>query len=301
MPSNLRSLPRAATVLMGAALAGVIAAGCMSSSESAFLAEGNRGLDDGVNDPAPSLAAADAGPGKQTTYRGSPLCKVIEGTCMPDGDERSTGILCADPDAGAAAADAASDGGAAGDPYAPQGCRVSEGASGSLTPQCGDTGAGDDGASCKSGAECKPGFECVEGERGAQCRRYCCLGTCKGQASSNGGSTFCDVRQATAGGHKVPVCMPLKACKLLTEGECGPEETCAVVTDEGATGCVPAGAGQVGETCDEEHCAKGLTCVGSPGARRCLQLCRVDKPCTGTQSCQSASFINDPKFGVCTP
>lgn len=289
--SSLSLRARVAALFGASALAAAALGGCMSSSSETTALAAGRSLDDTPQDPPGNTTAAnDGGAWKGATYRGSPLCRIGEGSCLPDGDDKSTGLLCGDDADGGAP-----DGGATG-----QGCRVAEGTSGAPIPQCASVGDGADGASCQSGADCKAGFDCVEGERGGQCRRYCCLGSCKGQASQNGGATFCDVRKAMGSMLALPVCMPVKTCKLLSGGVCGDLETCAIVDSDGTAGCVPAGSARAGESCDAEHCAKGLTCVGSPGARRCLQLCEIDKPCIGGLECKSAAFINDPKIGVCT-
>src|SRR5205085_7207753 len=94
------------------------------------------------------------------------------------------------------------------------------------------------------------------------CRRYCCSGSCGTYRSQNGAETFCDVQKLQASTTKVPVCMPIKTCKLFTPGECAETETCSVVTDDGTTGCVANGNAAVGESCDQDHCGMDLTCLG---------------------------------------
>jgi hypothetical protein len=151
--------------------------------------------------------------------------------------------------------------------------------------------------------ECQGGFECVRvgGTDTGQCRHYCCDGRCDNPASS-GGKTFCDIQFTRATGLKVPACLPVRSCKLLTPKQCNTGETCAVVRDEdGSTGCVDIGPAKVGQSCDEVHCAEGLTCLGVPGSRTCLQLCRdVDMPCPGGQRCLwSPPTFREPGIGVC--
>jgi hypothetical protein len=198
----------------------------------------------------------------------------------------------------------------AADASATDGCRLRDDGEG-YAPSCfraGDSAGADrrgiDGVTCKTGADCAPGFDCVDGEKGSVCRRYCCMGTCEGQSSLNGGPTFCDVQKLVdPAPHLAPVCMPIKTCKLLVEGDCGPKETCAIVTEKGVTGCVPRGSAKAGDSCDEEHCSVGLTCLGIPGNRRCYKLCRMEGAgadyCPPTQTCVTASLFQDNTVGVC--
>jgi hypothetical protein len=97
-----------------------------------------------------------------------------------------------------------------------------------------------------------------------------------------------------------PVCMPIKTCKLLHHGDCGATETCAVVTEDGETGCVLKGSAKAGEPCEDQHCGTDLTCLGSPGDRRCYKLCRVDgADCGSIERCTTGSVFKDTTFGVC--
>jgi hypothetical protein len=180
-------------------------------------------------------------------------------------------------------------------------CRVIATTDG-VAPDCrlGDP-AGIDGVACVKSADCAPGFDCVDGERGSTCRRYCCSGSCEGQTSANGGATFCDIQKLVEQNpHKAPVCMPIKKCKLLVPGECGDRETCAIVDNQGDSGCVPKGMAKAGESCDSEHCGADLTCLGSPGDRRCYKLCKTDSAvCGTTQTCTTGALFQDTTFGVC--
>jgi len=181
-------------------------------------------------------------------------------------------------------------------------CRVRKRGDGYVA-SCEDetNGLGTDGATCTEGADCAPGFDCIAGDKGGTCRRYCCSGSCAAQTAHNGGPTFCDIRKLVDfTEHLVPVCLPLKTCKLLQAGQCGDTETCAVVTEKGDTGCVEIGNANVGDSCESQHCAAGLTCFGSPGDRRCYKLCKVDgADCGPTQKCTTGAVFQDTTFGVC--
>jgi hypothetical protein len=194
---------------------------------------------------------------------------------------------------------------------AAKGCRIvfDEATEGAYAPRCEAEANrhGLDGTSCEKGSDCAPGYDCIEGEKGAVCRHYCCAGgsTCSEFSSQNGGPTFCDIQKLVDGNeHKAPVCMPLKKCKLLTPSECSDstllKETCAVVTEKGDTGCVIVGKAQAGDSCDEEHCGVGLTCLGNWGDRRCYKLCRTERSdCGPTQTCTTGAVFQDTTFGVC--
>ena len=118
--------------------------------------------------------------------------------------------------------------------------------------------------------------------------------------SQNGGATFCDIQSLVDVNQKAPVCMPLKRCKLLGTGECTATETCAVVTESGDTGCVTIGEEQVGASCDLDHCAAKLTCLGQPGSRKCYQLCKVGSgDCGSPQVCTTSTLFKEPTYGTC--
>jgi hypothetical protein len=94
--------------------------------------------------------------------------------------------------------------------------------------------------------------------------------------------------------------MPISECALF--GKCPTNQTCAVVKDDGTTSCVDVGTANVGEPCDEVHCAEGLTCLGNEGSRTCFQLCHVDSTteCPSDTTCTgSAQLFKDPQFGIC--
>lgn len=263
--------------------------GACGSSESALTASDQSG---GANEdlPAedPKTSFSDASTAASPVATGP--CGA-ESKCMPDNDGRMNDNCATSPDAGVAPGDF-------------MGCRIEEDApdAGTFSPRCVSANAdGTDGASCARGSDCAPGFDCVEEEETPVCRRYCCSGSCEGQLSQNGGKTFCDVRKlANRDQHLIPVCMPIKTCKLLRAGECSETETCGIVTENGSTGCVPKGDARVDEKCDDRHCDSNLTCLGVPGERRCFQLCRVDSSdCPPTRTCTTSSVFQDTSFGVC--
>lgn len=294
----MRRPASSSSVLASAAIVAALALaqGCGDAQTTSAFDRGGDAA--GGSAPAPGEGQgpeliSDGGGATSSLYRGSPLCRVTTHTCNPDDDGTTkssyagTGLPCAVAD---------TDGGTISDP---KGCRLHGAAA---EPECLDaTPANGDGAKCTDGSQCAPGFDCVAGTDGGVCRRYCCGGTCATNRSQNGGDTFCDVQKLHVGGAKVPVCMPIKTCKLFVQGECADTETCGVVAEDGTTGCVANGSARAGESCDQEHCNVGLTCLGQPGSRKCYQLCRTkgSPSCGPTQVCQTSTIFGDPTIGVC--
>jgi len=302
-PSPFR-LSRAFPALAALALTG-LAIGCASlqSTESTRPSASAPGeLPDYGDEPT---NVADAAATSKASFRGNPLCLVEAACptcCMPDDDgiKRTNGTeecATAPPDASDA------------DPPSPGDDRALACRLGRLGSAVGPSlvcveasWSGTDGATCETGADCAPGFDCIAGDKEKTCRHYCCLGGCKTQTSQAGGATFCDVQRLADVNHKAPVCMPLKRCKLLTQDECAATETCAIVNESGDTGCVTIGDKQVGESCDEDHCAGGLTCLGQAGARRCQALCAINggsMTCGPGQECETSAIFKNSDVGIC--
>jgi hypothetical protein len=174
-----------------------------------------------------------------------------------------------------------------------------------IATTCSVSGAGMAGTTCKEPTDCAAGFDCV-GE--GSCRHYCCAGN--SQCSS---SDFCDVQAlASAATTKVPVCMPIEmpGCDLLSSLSdpptgavaCPAGKTCAIVREDGTTGCVDIGPQGAGESCDRAHCEAGLACLGALNARKCYALCDATKSstCTAPMMCQGGlPLFQDPSVGVC--
>jgi len=288
-------------ILPLALASGVVGLACGSSDSTLARRSGEANDPPEQAGPSTSFNSSDGGAADKGAASGSPLCGITEGQCLPDDDGRTS---LANYEAAACAEEPDADAGATDEPA--HACRIAEVEDGKYGPKCRENSAtrsGGDGVSCTTGSDCAPGFDCVDGEKGPVCRRYCCSGTCEGQTSQNGGATFCDVQTLVDYRHddvKAPVCMPVKTCKLLRAGECSDNETCALINDKGDTGCVTRGPAKAGESCDTAHCGSGLTCLGSPGDRRCYKLCRVDgADCGPVQTCTTGSVFQDTTYGVC--
>lgn len=281
-----------APLVLGACTVGFTTADSNGGTSPPPLADYDAGFteDDGGD---AAVAPRDGG---AVPYLGSPLCNWSNAHSACNPDMPATALACY-----AGAADAgASDGGApTTTTYA---CHVSIGVQNgvSVTDQmCTPSGSGHDGDACRNGNDCSAGFECIGA---GVCRHYCCDYR---ECDKMGKLTFCDVQTMTGGSSadtRVPVCMPVRSCKLLLPGYCDQGETCAPVRADGTTSCVAVGPAKVGEACDREHCGKDLACLGSPGNRTCYQLCHTDvqSGCPATKKCKtsSAQFV-DPTIGVC--
>jgi hypothetical protein len=229
--------------------------------------------------------------------KGSPLCHSNVSGCFPDDVVNACSFAI---DGGVADAAAA---GPYDDDAAVPACHVvmsaATGATPTPTTECLPSGLGFTNGACTQASDCAAGHECVSG---GLCRHYCCAGTSACQVNE-----FCDV-QPTAEDPTVivPVCMPEVPCELLDDGYCPASQQCSVVREDGSTSCVNLGTAQDGDSCDAEHCARGLVCLGAPGSATCAPLCYTSKPdaCAGTAKPGRTCVATLPLFhsssvGVC--
>lgn len=321
-----------ALVLTATACAAV-AAGEFPEGDSDTASSGsNRAGDDpvvsrdgGTTSPAPGDAEAGS-------WRGSPLCGDPSLVCMPDDPRRSPGCgneassSSGGPNGGSSSGESSSgdigssSGESSGEPTGgsssggedeedassarARACRVRNEGEGPQN-QCASAGDRAEGDSCTASEECGAALDCVRAHASdakGTCRAYCCEGVCGDGA--DGKPRFCDATRLADVEARVPVCMPVQGCRLLALDQCAADETCAVVREsDGTTGCVEVGNATVGSSCDVEHCAAGLTCLGQPGARTCFQLCSdtgMGAPCPSNQECTWAPpAFNQAGVGVC--
>ncbi|MDB4941441.1 MAG: hypothetical protein JWP97_975 [Labilithrix sp.] len=295
----LRFAPLAVVLAaLGTAFA-VVACSAEEVTPGDVAQQGTQRPDDTTTGGGTPKPLSDGGTASSGRYRGNPLCNTAQAdSCMPDDDAHERSASSKE-----CAAQASPDAGAGTDGEDAHSCRLTHGDDGGVAPQCfGESAAaGTNGATCDRGSDCAPGYDCVAGEKGNKsCRHYCCTGTCSGTLA-NGSATFCDVQSLVDLNAKAPVCMPVKRCStLLGKGECAASETCTVVTESGDTGCVAVGDRQVGDSCDESHCAADLACLGQPGARKCFKLCKVSaSDCPSPQTCVPSAAFKDGAFGIC--
>ncbi|MDP9148970.1 MAG: hypothetical protein M3O36_03370 [Myxococcota bacterium] len=234
--------------------------------------------------------APEAARGVAPNTEGNSLCNSLSSTgCYPDMSvsARACGLA---PDGGVYSA-------AAGYSESALACHVQRSsADAGVHPVCSTAGQGIAGMPCAGPTDCAATYECI-GD--GTCAHYCCAGLC----STN---QFCDIQPlAVDSTVHVPVCMsvtPKAGCQLLNNSSCPAGSTCAVVRQDGQTSCVAIGKAKVKAPCDAEHCAQGLTCVGSPGQRRCFQLCdtTTSAGCSAPQTCKGGlPLFRDPETGIC--
>jgi hypothetical protein len=250
------------------------------------------GAPDAVAPPQPIADGSTDGVAA-SPVRGSPLCNASDTICFPD-----YGWACA----------ANADGGATvpGDASGARACRVTGTPNTPPQASCGSAaGTGGDGAPCTRAADCSAGFECVGA---GQCRHYCCDDkSCNGQTPDQ---FFCDIQPTVdVSAVSVPVCMPVAQCKLEVHpapaadggGPCPQGQQCSIVSTDGTTSCVAIGVAQLGDSCDTDHCAEGLVCLGMVASRVCWQLCSTNYPyCPGTLRCHiGGPIVPDPTIGIC--
>jgi hypothetical protein len=238
--------------------------------------------------PEEEDATAAAAPLPALPYQGNPLCRASRQTgCYPDDMINACDFT---PDL------ATTDGTDGGVNVAPACHVVADG----LVPRTTclpSTVAGMYASTCANSTECSPGYECVEG---GTCRHYCCAGN-----SACSENQFCDVQPiAESPGTLVPVCLAQIPCVLLDDQDtCPPADQCSVVRDNGATSCVAVGTAQDGDLCEQEHCGRGLVCLGPLGSRRCEPLCHTGYPSTCTASHRTCigtlPLFPNPTVGVC--
>jgi len=286
--------PRFAAVAAALALAVGVLAGCPGQVVQQQMCGGCEcgGACVGDDEPPPSPPdASDVHEVDVATPRPiDPLCATCPGGGLPDAPAPASACGIApdggryDPDAGLGGALVA--------------CHVAPGSTVNTT--CTPSGPGRDGQSCSTGSDCAAGFECTAA---GTCRHYCCEGDV-----ACGANSFCDIQPvAGAPSTDVPVCMPIDrpGCALLDPQACEPDETCAVIRADGTTGCVAVGSAKAGESCETEHCARDLVCLGFGATlRRCYELCLTESG-NGAQCPQNLVCIStlplfqDPRVGIC--
>lgn len=272
--------------------------------------------DAGAIDAAITMGSSSSGGGgSDAATWGNPLCRLTQ----TSGDG---GLYGCNPDQPASSIDCAMDGGAAAGDGGGYACRVqpvpppSSGMNSTTTPATGCSASSGDAladAPCTTSSDCAPTFDCVAaagiGTVG-RCRQYCCAGNSAcGEPDAGRATTFCDVQFLyQASSTPVPVCMPIQACDLSKQLESPPTacieptQTCAVVREDGQTGCVDIGAAGPGDSCERDHCQAGLVCLGAPGQRVCYTLCDTanSAQCTAPETCQGGlPLFQDPRVGVC--
>ncbi len=286
-------LPRLVVLLGWALAAPLLFAACSDRGASSIPPMATptviRAYEPDAADASVPEDVAEPAVGPAVTYQGSPLCLASRSPgCYPDDMINACDIV---PEAGSLGVEADAN------VNATPACHVVFDGTKVGTTCLASTVAGMYGSTCSHSTECSPGYECVEG---GTCRHYCCSGN-----SACSDNQFCDVQPvAESPSTLVPVCLTQNPCVLLNEDTCPPSEQCAVVRDNGATSCVAVGTAQDGQSCEQEHCARDLVCLGALGSRRCEPLCHTapfpstckstNRTCIGT-----LPLFPNPTVGVC--
>ncbi len=303
--------------LMFPVLAALLGLGGLAEACSSYGGDSDAAL----RTAAPTAGSGPQAPRESTTPSvpagaapsGNALCNLRgQQICEPDLEGTASGqsrCSAADVPDGGNFDDAGAEGDAAKPPLA---CRLTS-QQGTVAPACTQAASnGRDGVACYTGDDCAPGYDCVLQGARAICRRYCCTSSCSEEApdaqadaqaeakADAAATSYCDSLPLLSAPLVAPVCLPVRACQLLKLGSCDVSETCAVLTD-GLTSCVPIGPAPAGGSCDTDHCAPGLTCLGQTGNRKCYTLCRVGAKmgCAPGQVCQTSTVFRDNSYGVC--
>jgi hypothetical protein len=334
-PSLLGSLGALASALAAITLG----AACSTSASDASFNGGYTPIPTDASASAPDIALGeDTGSSVGTNpVQGSPLCNASHytGRCYPD--DLTTAQACGIAPDGSASFDLD-----AGYGDAAVACHVVPlaDAEAGVGPVCTAAGTGTDGAACRTSTDCASSFECVGS---GVCRQYCCYSTCDstqfcdiqretpaagglpvpvcmpiqpctllkqspaaGLDGGNGPSDAAadaDTTDGNANGGNTP---DGHAAEPNAPGTCAADQTCAVValtSGVALTSCVQNGNAGVGASCESEHCAAGLMCIGTSGNRRCYQLCHTldaSTECPSNQTCTGGlPLFTDPMAGVC--
>jgi hypothetical protein len=312
-PSLLSSVSLVALGVLAPASGCSISGEAFSGHDGTSVVQRPYGSDGGAVDAAITEGTSSSGGSSGGATWGNPLCRLTQAY----GD---AGLYGCNPDQPATPIDCAMDGGAAAGDGGGYACRVqhmpsSSGMNAPTTPATGCSATSGDaraGVTCAASNDCAPGFDCV-GATGVgalgSCRHYCCAGNsaCEPKSATSAG-TFCDVQFLTeASATPVPVCMPIITCNLQDQlaqspPSCPATQTCAVVREDGQTGCVDVGPQGPLESCERDHCKPGLVCLGAPGQRVCYTLCdtQSSSQCTAPEMCKGGlPLFQDPRVGVC--
>jgi hypothetical protein len=170
-------------------------------------------------------------------------------------------------------------------------------------PVCTVVGTKAAGASCEAVDDCLPGLGCFMRAGGGVCAAVCCPGeaTCPTDERCTGSGILVDGTEtewwSCVGTRTCDVLQPMDACER--------GEGCYIVSPEGDTDCLRAGAGEAGADCvDQNDCAAGYFCAGVTGGT-CARICEIGAS-TGPRACPDGegncqAYPYSPEgTGVCT-
>ncbi len=159
------------------------------------------------------------------------------------------------------------------------------------------------GATCEAVSDCLPGLACFMRAGGGVCADVCCPsdGVCPGDQHCTGAGILVDGTETEWWS-----CVGLRTCDVLRPAEaCERGEGCYIVSTEGDTDCLRAGAGEAGADCvDQNDCASGYFCAGVT-VGTCARICEIGatsgpRACPdGEGNCQAYPYSPEGT-GVCT-
>ncbi len=219
-----------------------------------------------------------------------PECELCQKGCDDDGDCGDPNAFCTDEFAEQRYGDKLCS--IPCDPIANSGCGpdaqcVLSGADPTFA-RCSLEGTAGEGDRCGDDVRCGPGLYCTG--FGA-CMRYCEVG-----ASDSCGGSDCRAFSTPLvyAGKTYGACRP--DCDILTQTGCGEGTSCTRAFGWSSKLCLPTGARQHGETCDDQNrCVKGAICNGGICARYCNKETETDPECR----CGGVFDEDDDDVGVC--
>ncbi len=149
--------------------------------------------------------------------------------------------------------------------------------------------------------DCAAGLACVQlqGEAQATCRQVCETANgngCDGLTGMFNDYTCTIVFQP---GAAYGLCQGQNLCNPAEKAAACPQDmTCSLVSNQGDTGCTPAGTAMLGDVCSATAaCAPGGVCLNVGDGMLCYEGCDTQHACTaGTDRCQGLQGI---AWGIC--
>lgn len=189
------------------------------------------------------------------------------------------------------------------DPVAPGcGCASDEACTlNTGVPECGAAGTSLHGEVCDGTTSCVAGTQCYsldvlyDPPRQSVCRTLCHDDSdCPSGARCNGPVGSDDTRACT------------QPCDLANDATCPPGTACHPLTFLGSiyADCAVLGDSPRGGTCSTTNdCQAGLLCIDTEASgRRCLDFCRTNSDCLGSESCYFLTvplIIRRIEYGIC--
>lgn len=162
-----------------------------------------------------------------------------------------------------------------------------------VTAACNGVGTLHAGDPCMSVSHCAAGLGCANTLGVGVCRQYCC-----DDAEACPSNSYCALQpMAEAPDKPIPVCAPVKNCKLLDNSGCAEDEACTIVRKDGTTSCVTPGTGKRDQSCP---CAAGYVCA--PATATCMKLCHIGEDevdCGSGGACQGGVMLYPEGVGIC--